>query len=249
MKKRITKKEAAKAKAQARREARAARKAPTQFKPGQSGNPAGPPLKELSRKQLELVIELKRKHLSESTIARAVDMSAPTFIAYKKTHPELQDALDYGKGLAQDQLVGRLVKQGIKNFVANIFLLKAQHGFSEGGEQASGPHAHVIINIPGAMQMGDLRAGDVIPLPTGDAPNVVRPSLPRAEREPIDVTPEREPGEAAPMPEAREHQPPRRQQTREEWLAVIDAEFKMGIRRDRASFDSEAAWQRYIRER
>lgn len=73
---------------------------------------------------LKVVGDLAARGCSVMTIARALGMGRDAFRAVRGRQPEVKDALEQGRAVERDTLVG--------NIVANIFLLKACHQFRNG---------------------------------------------------------------------------------------------------------------------
>ncbi len=82
---------------------------------------------------LKMVEELSARGCSVQTIARALGIGKDTFKAMRERDPAVQDALEQGRAVEHDALVGNLrAAADDGNIVANIFLLKARHGYREG---------------------------------------------------------------------------------------------------------------------
>jgi len=136
----------------------------TTFKPGVSGNPNGAPgqhTKQVTADGYKLATKLASLDKSDSTIAHALGVSVPTFLAMKRRDPKLAEALDYGKGLARDSYIAALQEHGKTNLVAHIFLLKGLHGVQEGTPPES-QRSNVTIVLPGAPSLVDYRPPKLI---------------------------------------------------------------------------------------
>jgi hypothetical protein len=82
---------------------------------------------------LQMVEELAARGCSVQTIARALGIGKDTFKAMRERDPSVQDALEQGRAVEHDALVSNLRQAAdTGNIVANIFLLKARHGYREG---------------------------------------------------------------------------------------------------------------------
>jgi hypothetical protein len=124
----------------------------TQFKPGQSGNPAGGPRKLLKPGDLEVVTKLAAKGVREKDIARAVGMSEPTWQRLKADFENVRNALDAGRQRMHDSLVGKLYERAMAGeTVPLLFLLKTRFGYREGDELGDNARPQVIINLPAPM--------------------------------------------------------------------------------------------------
>lgn len=82
---------------------------------------------------LKVVGDLAARGCSVVTIARALGMGRDAFRAVRGRQPEVEDALEQGRAVEHDALVGNLRAAADEgNIVANIFLLKARHQYREG---------------------------------------------------------------------------------------------------------------------
>ncbi len=101
---------------------------------------------------LRVVEELAGRGCHVATIARALGMDASTLRAVRQRQPEVQEAYERGLAKEHDALVSnlRLLADG-GNPAANMFLLKARHGYREGhvpDEHLVGPEAGGVIVVP-----------------------------------------------------------------------------------------------------
>ncbi|MFZ7093086.1 hypothetical protein [Primorskyibacter sp. 2E233] len=93
---------------------------------------------EVTAKGLAIIEELAGRGCHLTTIAQVLGMHVATLREVRKRDPEVDEAYQRGLAREHDQLVGNLrtlADEG--NVVANIFLLKAKHGFKEGEAQAN----------------------------------------------------------------------------------------------------------------
>jgi hypothetical protein len=90
-------------------------------------------------------------------IATALNLSVRGLDGIRKRDPELEAAIERGRGKEHQKLVAKLFDVATKGtgkeaVTAAIFLLKARHGYREGhaidGDAGS---VNVQINLPGAM--------------------------------------------------------------------------------------------------
>lgn len=96
----------------------------------------------------QMVEELASRGCHVATIARALGMDATTFRACRTRQPEVDEAYHRGLAREHDALVGNLrtLADG-GNVVANLFLLKARHGYREGEP----PELNVNVNTGGVV--------------------------------------------------------------------------------------------------
>lgn len=91
---------------------------------------------------LLVVQELAGRGCHVTTIASVLGMSIDAFRDCRKRQPEVDDAYQRGLAKEHDQLVGNLrTLADAGNVVANLFLLKARHGYREG------ENAQVQVNV------------------------------------------------------------------------------------------------------
>jgi len=105
-----------------------------------------------------LVRELAAKGADQRSIARALEVSYPTFERWREEHPEIIDeALKEGRSQEHDVLVGSLLDtalngKGAQAVTAAIFLLKARHGYRENQDlQLDKPQVTINFELPGAV--------------------------------------------------------------------------------------------------
>ena len=145
---------------------------------------------------IKIIEELSARGCHLTTIARALRMSKDALQACRARQPEVEEAYQRGLATEHDALVSNLrtaANEG--NVVANLFLLKARHGYREG----------VPLEINATVNMGGVL---VVP-----AEMTVEEYLARKQAEGmLDVTPPHRNQVPAPvgqyiMPEPIEHLP------------------------------------------
>ena len=145
---------------------------------------------------IKIIEELSARGCHLTTIARALRMSKDALQACRARQPEVEEAYQRGLATEHDALVSNLrtaANEG--NVVANLFLLKARHGYREG----------VPLEINTTVNMGGVL---VVP-----AEMTVEEYLARKQAEGmLDVTPPHRNQVPAPvgqyiMPEPIEHMP------------------------------------------
>ena len=89
----------------------------------------------------------------QRNIAKALGVSYPVWLRWKDEYPEIQEALDQGRAVEHDLLVGSLLESATKqkNVTAAIFLLKTRHGYRENENLAEGPKIQINFELPGAV--------------------------------------------------------------------------------------------------
>jgi len=108
--------------------------------------------KRLSEKHLALITQLASRGCREMDIHRAVDMSAPTWIAYKREHPECAAALAAGQQALHDRLVADLLRMSKKgNVIPALFLLKSRFQYDDRPQGSPETAVHVQIVLPAPM--------------------------------------------------------------------------------------------------
>jgi hypothetical protein len=113
------------------------------------GTPGGPAYR-VGKRGLKMIEELAARGVAEATMAKALRMGKDAFRAAKRRDPAVQEAIDRGRAVEHDKLVGIL--HGLATagqYVPAMFLLKARHGYRE-GEQA-GANVNVNINTRGVL--------------------------------------------------------------------------------------------------
>ncbi len=152
------------------------------FQKGEVHNPKGAPRKTLSNADLAAVTKLAAKGVREQDIARAVGVGATTWQRLKHEHPEVQAALDSGRQVMHDALVGKLFERAMKgDIVPNLFLLKTVFGYRE-GDEPSETRPQITINLPGALPLSAFQGVTIeqtseppaLPAPTKSAKEVRR---------------------------------------------------------------------------
>lgn len=94
---------------------------------------SGAPMYAVGNKGLEIVEELAARGVAEATIAKALGMSKDAFRSVKRRDPAVQEAIDRGRAVEHDKLVGVLFEQAMSGqYVPAMFLLKTRHGYREG---------------------------------------------------------------------------------------------------------------------
>lgn len=99
-----------------------------------------------------IIEELASRGCSEVTIARALGMSQDTWRREKSEDPKAVEALERGRAVEHDSLVGKLYESAMKgNVVAALFLLKARHGYREGHTIEHQQNVRVTLELPAAL--------------------------------------------------------------------------------------------------
>lgn len=125
----------------------------TQFKPGQSGNPAGGKKLTVPASALPIITKLAAKGVRQRDIGRAIGVSQQVWNRQREAQPEVADALAAGQQKMHDALVHKLYEKAVEgDTVSLLFLLKCRFGYREGDELNSDSKPQVIINLPGAAQ-------------------------------------------------------------------------------------------------
>ena len=103
----------------------------------------------------EIVEKLAAKGNAQNTIAKALGVGVKTWQQWRdEKYPELGEALERGRAIEHDQLVGTLFDQAInhKNTTAAIFLLKTRHGYRENEPlDQGGPQINLTFELPGSV--------------------------------------------------------------------------------------------------
>ena len=132
-------------------------KSRTSFKSSNRANPSGRPQKEVATRDLPVITKLAAKGVREKDIARAVGVSEPTWLRIKRDCPEVVAALDAGRQVMHDALVGKLYEKAMRGQdVPILFLLKTVFGYAE-GTALGDARPQVIINLPSAVPMEQYR--------------------------------------------------------------------------------------------
>ena len=156
----------------------------------------------IGAKGLKIIEEMSAKGCLLETIAKVLRISHDTLEACRRRQPEVQTALDRGRGVLHDELVSILVQQArAGQFVPAMFLLKSRFGYKEGAQlEVTVDHGGVLV-VPADMTVQQYlemkaAAGEIEPMrdvtPTRHA--IDHQPAPPA---PIDHQPEPEP---APRP-------------------------------------------------
>lgn len=119
------------------------------------GSPGGPAYR-IGRRGLKIVEELAARGVAEATMAKALRMGKDAFRAAKNRDPAVQEAIDRGRAVEHDKLVGILHEQAMAGqYVPAMFLLKTRHGYRE-GEQV-GVNVKIdtggVLVVPNKMTM------------------------------------------------------------------------------------------------
>ena len=82
---------------------------------------------------IKIIEELSARGCHLTTIARALRMSKDAIMACRQRQPEVEEAYQRGLATEHDILVDNLrIAANDGNVVANLFLMKARHGYREG---------------------------------------------------------------------------------------------------------------------
>lgn len=147
----------------------------------------------IGAKGLRIIEAMAAKGCLLETIAKALRMSHDTLEACRRRQPEVQAALDRGRGVLHDELVSILVQQArAGQFVPAMFLLKSRFGYKEGAQlDVNVEHGGVLV-VPAEMTVEQYLAKKA------------------ADGDLIDVTPSAPalyPGHAPLPPQTIDHQP------------------------------------------
>ena len=97
---------------------------------------------------LELIEEMAKEGMDNTTIHSALGIAKDTFRLMRQRQPDVLDALDRGRAALADELTHILLtKARSGNIIAAIFLAKARCGWRE-GEPPPDTRPNVIINLP-----------------------------------------------------------------------------------------------------
>ena len=108
----------------------------------------------LSPAQLGTAEELAARGNRLRDIAAALEMNVDTLRLARQRDPELDAAIERGRGREHAALVGVLYSAAVDkgNVAAAMFLLKCRHGYRETGpENDAGARVAVVVNLPGAL--------------------------------------------------------------------------------------------------
>ena len=151
---------------------------------------------------IKIIEELSARGCHLTTIARALRMSKDALQACRQRQPEVEEAYQRGLATEHDALVSNLrtaANEG--NVVANLFLLKARHGYREGVPLEINTTVNMggVLVVPAEMTVEEYlamkaAAGEIDPMPPmRDVTPAPRSFIP----EPIEHLPE------APIPGSR----------------------------------------------
>ena len=111
-------------------------------------------------KGLKIIEDLTGRGCSLTTIAKVLRMSRDTLREVRMRQPEVEEAYQRGLATEHDALTSnlrRLADEG--NVVANLFLLKARHGYREGESL----EVNVAVNTGGVLVVpADISVEDYI---------------------------------------------------------------------------------------
>ncbi len=102
---------------------------------------------------VSIVQEMASRGNEQRSICKALGVSYDTWLRWKDEHPEIKEALDQGRAIEHDLLVGSLLESAVKqkNVTAAIFLLKTRHGYRENEPLDQGPKVQINFELPGAV--------------------------------------------------------------------------------------------------
>ncbi|MBC7285693.1 hypothetical protein [Hoeflea sp.] len=135
------------------------------------GTPGGPAYR-VGKRGLKMIEELAARGVAEATMAKALRMGKDAFRAAKRRDPAVQEAIDRGRAVEHDKLVGILHGLAMAGqYVPAMFLLKSRHGYRE-GEQV-GVNVNIdtggVLVVPQRQSVEDfLRDNPVAPAPIRD---------------------------------------------------------------------------------
>ncbi|MES9887278.1 MAG: hypothetical protein ABW140_10730 [Candidatus Sedimenticola sp. 6PFRAG1] len=110
------------------------------------------PKKFIKEGQYKLITEMAARGLREVDIARGLGMAFTTWARIKDEDPKALDALEEGRGIEHEALVGKLFDMAMKgNVVALLFALKSRHGYREGIAIEHNSNVRVTFDLPGAL--------------------------------------------------------------------------------------------------
>lgn len=112
----------------------------------------GRPKKFIKEVQYDQITEMAARGLREVDIARGLGMSYDTWKRIKNENPRAMEALEEGRGIEHEKLVGALFEAAMKgNVVAGIFLLKARHQYVEGHTVEHNSNVRITVDLPAAL--------------------------------------------------------------------------------------------------
>ncbi|MES9957101.1 MAG: hypothetical protein ABW086_08630 [Sedimenticola sp.] len=110
------------------------------------------PKKIIKPNQYEKITEMAARGLREVDIARSLGMSFSTWKRIKDEDERAMDALEEGRGVEHEKLVGALFEAAMKgNVIAGIFLLKARYGYREGFTVEHNSNVKISVELPAAL--------------------------------------------------------------------------------------------------
>lgn len=157
----------------------------------------------IGAKGLKIIEAMAAKGCLLETIAKALRMSHDTLEACRRRQPEVQAALDRGRGVLHDELVSLLVQQArAGQFVPAMFLLKTRFGYKEGVQVDMNVEHGGVLVVPAEMTVEQYLAkkaadGDLIDV-TPSAPALYPGHAPLPPR-----TIDHQPAPSAPEPAPR----------------------------------------------
>lgn len=137
------------------------------------GTPGGPAYR-VGRRGLKIVEELAARGVAEATMAKALRMGKDAFRAAKRRDPAVQEAIDRGRAVEHDKLVGVLHDLAMEGqYVPAMFLLKARHGYREGEQFEANVNLSIdtggVVVLPPKMSMEEFleesRSSEFVELP------------------------------------------------------------------------------------
>ncbi len=145
----------------------------------------------IGAKGLKIIEAMAAKGCLLETIAKALRMSHDTLEACRRRQPEVQAALDRGRGVLHDELVSLLVQQArAGQFVPAMFLLKTRFGYKEGVQVDMNVEHGGVLVVPAEMTVEQYLAkkaadGDLIDVtPSASKPALYPGHAPRPAPEP-----------------------------------------------------------------
>ena len=125
------------------------------------GTPGGPAYR-VGRRGLKIVEELAARGVAEATMAKALRMGKDAFRAAKRRDPAVQEAIDRGRAVEHDKLVGVLHDLAMEGqYVPAMFLLKARHGYREGEQFEANVNLSIdtggVLVVPNKMSMEEFQ--------------------------------------------------------------------------------------------
>jgi hypothetical protein len=152
---------------------------------------------------IKIIEELSARGCHVTTIAKALRMGKDAFAACRARQPEVEEAYQRGLAVEHDALTSNLRRAADEgNVVANLFLLKARHGYREGVPMEVNLSVNTggVLVVPAEMTVEEYiarkaAAGELDPVPP--MRDVTPPTGRGAPPEPIERLPE------APVPGSR----------------------------------------------